>query len=71
MPDKYPIYGLCLMIRSVLYVVPNRKMAIDLITNYASESRKFQYMFLTPLSLEHLKDKKEDVEVVYFEKNQG
>ena len=42
---------------------------IDILS--ASDSRKFQYMFLTPLSLEHLKDQKEDVEVVYFEKNQG
>ena len=70
-PEKYPLYGLGLLTRSVLYLVLNRKMAIDLITNYASTSRKFQYMFLTPLSLEHLKDRKEDVEVVYFEKNQG
>ena len=35
------------------------------------ENRKFQYIFLTPLSLENLRDEKEDVKVVYFEKNDG
>lgn len=49
----------------------NRRIAIDLIINYAKEARKFQYMFLTPLNLEHLNDEKEDVQVIRFEKNQG
>ena len=35
------------------------------------ETRKFQYVFLTPLGLENLKDEKEDVNVVYFKKNEG
>ena len=49
----------------------NRRIALDQIINYAKETRKFQYVFLTPLSLENLKDEKEDVEVVYFGKNDG
>ena len=49
----------------------NRRIALDHILNYAKENRKFQYMFLTPLSLENLKDEKEDVNVVYFKKNEG
>ena len=35
------------------------------------ETRKFQYVFLTPLGLENLKDEKEDVNVGYFKKNEG
>ena len=35
------------------------------------ETRKFQYLFLTPLSLENLSEEKEDVNVVYFKKNEG
>ena len=49
----------------------NRRTAIDLIISYAKQSRRFQYMFLTPLNLDHLKDEKDDVQVVCFEKNQG
>jgi len=49
----------------------NRRTAIDLIINYAKDSRKFQYMFLTPLSLDHLKDEKDDVQVVRFDKSNG
>ena len=38
---------------------------------YFQETRKFQYLFLTPLSLENLSEEKEDVNVVYFKKNEG
>lgn len=49
----------------------NRRIALDQIINYAKETRKFQYLFLTPLSLENLSEEKEDVNVVYFKKNEG
>ena len=35
------------------------------------ETRKFQYVFLTPLCLENIKEEMEDVNVVYFKKNEG
>ena len=41
------------------------------IMNIFQETRKFQYVFLTPLGLENLKDEKEDVNVGYFKKNEG
>ena len=47
----------------------NRRAAIDLILNYAQEQRKFQYLFLTPLNLDHLKEAGQDVQVIHFEKN--
>merc|ERR1719273_148431 len=49
----------------------NRRISLDLIINFAKEERKSQYIFLTPLSLENLKEEKEDVTVVYFSKNEG
>merc|ERR1712218_1355 len=49
----------------------NRRIALDQIIRYAKETRKYQYMFLTPLSLDHLKEEKEDAKVVYFKKNEG
>jgi len=49
----------------------NRKTALDQIITYTKEKRRYQYIFLTPLSLESLKDEKEDVNVVYFKKNEG
>ena len=41
------------------------------VLNIFQETRKFQYVFLTPLGLENLKDEREDVNVVYFKKNEG
>ena len=48
----------------------NRRTSIDLILNYAKESRKFQYLFLTPLNLDHITDR-DDVQVIRFDKTQG
>ena len=46
----------------------NRRIAIDQITTYAKETRKFQYILLTPLSVESVTDDK-DIQVVQLQKN--
>ena len=62
------------------YIVLSKKLVnlLSMVNPYQSfiltifqETRKFQYVFLTPLGLENLKDEKEDVNVVYFKKNEG
>lgn len=48
----------------------NRKIALDQIITYIRSSRKYQYVFLTPLSLDGVLSKdKDDIRVIYFEKN--
>jgi chromosome segregation ATPase len=48
----------------------NRRVALQQIIDYAKESKKFQYIFLTPLNTDCVDIKSGDVSVVRLQKNQ-
>jgi len=48
----------------------NRKTALNMMINFAQEQKRFQYVFLTPLTLKSL-EKTDDVNIIHLQKTDG
>ena len=48
----------------------NRRTALNMMISYAQEQKRFQYVFLTPLTLNSL-EKSDDVNIIHLQKTDG
>ena len=49
----------------------NRRTALDMMTNFIKENRRYQYVFLTPLTMKSVDATHDDVQIVYLQKTDG
>ena len=48
----------------------NRRTSLDMMIAYATENRRFQYIFLTPLTMSSVQSS-DDVRIIYLQKTDG